>query len=77
MSCLSGGAGKYGLKLNESIKVNILLDLSRKLKIQLNMWVIVIQIAVGVLETVQKGMKKRLEELEIKVRIKAIQATTY
>ena len=52
------------------------LDLARELKEKnWNMKVTMILIVVGALETVPKGLEKRLEELEIRERIETIQTT--
>ena len=56
-------------------KLDRYLDLARELKKLWNIKVMVIPIIVGVLETVLKNMEKKLDELEIRGRIKTIQTT--
>ena len=49
------------------------LDLARELKRLKNIMVTVITVVIGILGTVLKGLKKGLEELEIRGRIEAVQ----
>ena len=50
----------YRLKIKENEKINKYLDLSRELKRQLNMKMMVILIVTGALGTDTKGLEKRL-----------------
>ena len=63
------------VKIKEGKKIDKYLDLARELNMLCNMRVIVIPVVVDALGTVPKGLESRLEELEIRRRIKIIQAT--
>ena len=63
------------VKIKESEKIDEYLDLAWELKKQWNMGMTVIPIVVVALGTVQKGVEKRLQEIEIRGRIKTIQTT--
>ena len=65
----------HRVKMEERKKINKYLDLARKLKKQWNMRVTMIWIVVGMLGTVPKDLEKRLDELEIRGRIKTIQTS--
>ena len=60
------------MKIKESEKFDLYLDLARKLKGLLNMTVTSIPVVIGALGTVLKNMKKRLGELEIRKTIETI-----
>ena len=66
----------HKVKLKESEKKNKYLDLARELKKLWNMKVIFISIIIGALGTVNEWLLKRLEDLEIRERVKTIQTTT-
>ena len=53
------------------------LDLAKRLKKLWNVKATVIPIVVGALGTVLKGLEKRLEELETRVRIENIQTIAF
>ena len=61
--------------MKESDKINNYLDLSRELRKWWNMWVEVIPVVVGTLGTVLKGLKRGMEEIEIRWKIKTIRTT--
>ena len=65
----------HGLKIKESEKRDKHLDLTRKLKKQLNMKVTVIPIVVDALGMIHKDLEKGLKETEIRLRIETIQTT--
>ena len=65
----------HRVKLNEGEKKDKYLDLGRELKKLWNMKVTVIQIIIGALGTVTKGLIQRLENLEITGRVKTNQST--
>ena len=62
----------HRVKIKESEIIHKYLYLARELKKLWNVRVIVIQTVVGMLETILKGLKKRLENLEIRGRIENI-----
>ena len=63
------------IKLKESEKKDMYLDLARELKKLWNMQVTIIPIVIGAFGTVTKGLLKALEELEVDGRVEAIQTT--
>ena len=65
----------HRVKLKESEKKDKYLDFGREWKKLWNMKVRFIPIVVGALDTVIKGLVKRLENLEIKGRVETIQTT--
>ena len=65
----------HKLKEKDGEKLDKHLDLARKWNKVWNMKVTVIPIVVGTLGTVSKNMEKRLDEWEIRRRIKTIQTT--
>ena len=65
----------HSVKIKESEKINKYLGLANELKKMWNMWVIVMPIVVGALGTVPKVLKRGLEQLKIRGRIKTIQTT--
>ena len=62
----------HSVKWNASGKKDKYLDLARELKKVWNMKVTIIPIVIGALGTVTKGLIKRLEDLEIRGRVKTI-----
>ena len=60
------------MKIKESEKIDKYLDFARELKKLWNMKMMVVPIVVGALETVSKGLEKRLEELKIRERTDTI-----
>ena len=60
--------------MKESENIDKYLDVVRELKELWKMQVTVIPIVFGTLEMLSKRLEKRLEELEIRERIKTIQA---
>ena len=65
----------HKIKLKEWEKKDKLLDLPRELKKPWNMQVTIIPIVIGALGTVNKGLLKGLEDLEIGGRVETIQKT--
>ena len=65
----------HKIKVKESEKKDKYLDLARELKKLWNMKVTIIPIMIGTFGTVTKGLLKRLEDLEIRGRVKTIQTT--
>ena len=65
----------HRLKIKESEKIDKYLNLAKELKKLLNISMKVIPIVVGALGRVPEGLKKRLEELEIRGGIKTLQLT--
>ena len=66
----------HRVKLKESEKLNIYLDLARELNKLWNMKVTIIPIVIGTFGTVTKKLTKELEDMEIRGRVKTIQTTT-
>ena len=62
----------HKVKLKESEKKSKYLDLARELRKLLNMKVTVIPTVTNALDTVTKGLIKRLEDLEIRWRVETI-----
>ena len=52
------------MKIKENEKINVYLNLARKLKKLMNKWIKVIPIKIGALGKVPKGMERKQEELE-------------
>ena len=65
----------HRINLKEGEKKNKYLDLAREIKKLWNMKVTIVQIVIGALGTVTKGLLKGLEELEIGGRVEIIQTT--
>ena len=65
----------HRVKLKESKKRDKYLDLTRELKKLWNMKMMVIQIVIGVLGTVTKGMVEGVKNLEIRGWVETIQTT--
>ena len=65
----------HRVKLKESEKKNNYLDVARKLKKQWNIKVTIIQIVIGDLGTVPKGLIQAQEDSEITERVETIQTT--
>ena len=63
------------VQIKESKQIKKYLNLSRELKNQWTIKMMVIPIIVGALGTVTKDLEKRWKEMEIKVRIKTILTT--
>ena len=61
--------------LKESEKKDKYLDLAREMKKLWNMKVTIVQIVIGALGTITKGLLKGLEDLEIGRRVETIQTT--
>ena len=61
--------------LKESEKKDKYLDLARELKKLWNMKVTIVPIVIGALETINKGLLKGLEDLEVSEWIETIQTT--
>ena len=61
--------------LKESEKKDKYLDLARELKRLWNMKVTIVQIVIGALGTITKGLSKGLEDLEVGGRVETIQTT--
>ena len=61
--------------LKKSEKKDKYLDLAKELKICCTLKLKVIPIVIGALDTVNKGLVERLEDLEIKGRLVTIQTT--
>ena len=61
--------------MKDSEKVNKYLNLAREQKLSWNMKLMMILTVIGALGMVPKGLRKRLEELEISGRIETIQTT--
>ena len=65
----------HRINLKEGEKKDKYLDLARELKKLWNMKVTIVQIVIGALGTVTKGLLKGLEDLEIGGRVETIQTT--
>ena len=65
----------HRIKLKESEKRDKYLDLARELKKQWNMKVTIIPIVIGAFGTVNKGLLKGLEDLEVGGRVETNQTT--
>ena len=63
----------HRIKLKESQKKDKYLNLARELKKLWNMKVTIIPIVIGTFGTVNKGLSKGLEDLEVGGRVKTIQ----
>ena len=66
----------YGINLKESEKKDKYLDLAREIKKLWNMKVTIVPIVVGALGTVNEGLLKGLEDMEIGGRVETIKTTT-
>ena len=65
----------HGMKMKKIVKVNKYLDLAKELKKPQDMKVTVIPVVVGALGTIPWNWERNVEELEIRGRIKTLQAT--
>ena len=65
----------HRINLKESEKKDKYLDLARELKKLWNMKVTIVQIVIGALGTIAKGLLKGLEDLDISGRVETIQTT--
>ena len=63
----------HRVKLKESEKRNMYLDLARELKKLWNMKVTIIPIVIGALGIVPKGLVQGLKDMEIRGRVECIQ----
>ena len=66
----------HRINLKESEKKDKYLDLARELKKLWNMNVTIVPIVIGALGTVNKGLLKSVEDLEVSGRLETIQTTT-
>ena len=66
----------HRIKLKESEKKDMYLDLARELKKLWNMKVTIMPIVIGAFGRIIKGLLKGLEDLEITVRVETVQTTT-
>ena len=73
VTCHLVDSSRHRVKIKESKMINKYLNFVRELKKLLNMRVTVILMVFGVLEMVSKDLERRLEELEIRKRIKIIE----
>ena len=65
----------HRINVNESEKKDTYLDLARELKKLWNMRVTIVQVVIGALGTITKGLLKGLEDLEIGGQVETIQTT--
>ncbi len=68
----------YDTRVNtkESEKIEKYQDLARELKKLWNMKVVIIPVIIGTLGTTPKNIRKRMDEIGIKIRISDLQKTT-
>ena len=66
----------HRVKLKESEKKDKYFDLAREFKKLWNMKVTIMQIIIGALSTVTKGLMQGLEDLEIRRSMETVQTTT-
>ena len=74
--CGLSASADQRVKLKESEKKDKYLELARELKKLRNMKVTFISTVIDALSTVTKGLMKRLEDTEIRVRAETVESTT-
>ena len=67
----------HRINLKECGKKDKYLDLARELKKLWNMKVTIVQIVIGALGTITKGLSKGLEDLEVGARVETIQMIAF